>query len=403
MANLRTCAVPLLLLAFFWTDLAAASCISPSGGPSRDHPAVRLNIPSGIPSVVRQGILAGRDQWNASSCNIGGNDFPLFVTAGSGYPEIDIFYSAGIGTVHTSSGSTACGYFNNGAIHIFGTFRTSDGRVRNCPNTTGSVSGLTAHEIGHYLNLDNVGSSCSGFVMSPMGWHDQNGVAVWDESHPVHSMECGAADLINETRDEAVEECNDLKVDPCPMRPEGTPILLDLDRNNFHLVGLDDPSEFDLGADGFLDQIGWTSADQLDVFLCMDRNGNGIVDNGSELFGDATRLMTGFRATNGFIALAELDAGIVGGNENGFVDLDDPFFSQLLIWIDSNHNGFSEREELILLEESGVVAIDLDYRIHWRIDQHGNRFAYISNAWLVGSGPRLQRVVVTDVIFVGMD
>ena len=220
------------------------------------------------------------------------------------------------------------------------------------------------------------------------------------------------ADFANETVDETLDECgtpspagwwpDGLKVNPCP-EPPNTPIILDLDRNNFHLTGLGDPAEFDLDSDGLLDQIGWTSADQLDAFLYMDRNGNGVVDDGSELFGDATRLMTGLRATNGFIALAELDAGLVGGNENGLVDLDDPLFSQLLIWIDSNHNGFSESEELISLEESGVVAIDLDYRIHWRIDQHGNRFAFISDAWLVGSWPRPQRITVTDVIFVGMD
>ena len=161
--------------------------------------------------------------------------------------------------------------------------------------------------------------------------------------------------------------------------------------------------QFDLDDDGVLDQVGWTSADQLDALLCMDRNGNGIIDDGSELFGNVTRMMTGLPARNGFIALAELDAGIVGGNENGFVDFYDPLFSKLMIWIDSNHNGFSEADELSYVSEIGILAVDLDYREHGRVDQHGNRFKYMTTAWMIGPGPRPLRTHVADVIFVGVD
>ncbi len=299
---------------------------------------------------------------------------------------------------------SVCGVQQGNQITLFGTLRTADGTTFNCPNTVGSISDLVAHELGHILGLGNVGTACENSIMAPQGVYFHSGQAIWFANRQIQPMECGMADFVNTPPEEQENECdgNLVKVTPCPP-DETTPIILDIDRDNFHLTGLDNPVEFDLDADDDLDQIGWTSADQLDAFLSMDRNGNGVIDDGSELFGNVTRLMTGLRASNGFIALAELDAGIVGGNENGFIDPDDPLFSKLLIWIDSNHNGFSEGDELSYLEEIGILAIELDYRDHRRIDQHGNRFEYRSTAWIAGPGRHPRRIAVADVVFVGSE
>jgi len=84
----------------------------------------------------------------------------------------------------------------------------------------------------------------------------------------------------------------------------------------------------------------------------MDRNGNGFIDDGRELFGNETILSNGKKATNGFEALADFD-----GNRDGKIDVSDPIFSRLRIWQDGD--GFSLPGELHTLEELGIKAINL--------------------------------------------
>ncbi len=155
---------------------------------------------------------------------------------------------------------------------------------------------------------------------------------------------------------------------------------------------------FDIDADGELEPISWTRSDQEDAFLCYDRNGNGTIDDGSELFGDSTPMAAGHAAANGYIALSEFDEGY-GGNFDGQVTVDDARFGDLCLWLDRNHNGYSESDELQSLDDAGIVAIGLEFR-EWRgKDQFGNRFPFIGLAWKLKDG-RLKRVFTTDVFFV---
>ena len=128
MSKAKNLILPVLLFVSLRPEVAVASCVVPGSGPSQDHSRLRLNIPSGIPPTVRDGILAGKNQWNSSTCNIGEDDFPFLVTSGSGYPEIDINYEPGFSDVtNPSSGNTVCGLRENGEITIFGTLRKADG------------------------------------------------------------------------------------------------------------------------------------------------------------------------------------------------------------------------------------------------------------------------------------
>jgi hypothetical protein len=93
----------------------------------------------------------------------------------------------------------------------------------------------------------------------------------------------------------------------------------------------------------------------------LDRNGNGVIDSGIELFGNRTP-QPRCETPNGFIALAEFDLRAEGGNGDGVIDRRDAVFARLLLWKDRNHDGLSQASELEPLRRSGIESISLDYR-----------------------------------------
>lgn len=155
----------------------------------------------------------------------------------------------------------------------------------------------------------------------------------------------------------------------------GSPILIDVDRSGFPMTNADNGVDFDLLAFGYTQRWSWTALGSTNAFLVLDRNGNGTIDNGEELFGDITPQPDSLYK-NGFLALAEYDKGENGGDGNGKVNQNDTIFSQLRLWQDINHNGVSESTELSTLPALGLRTIDLDYKESRRTDEFGNRFKY---------------------------
>lgn len=159
--------------------------------------------------------------------------------------------------------------------------------------------------------------------------------------------------------------------DPIP-----TPILIDLDRAGFRLTDLPDGVTFDLNRDGIAEPLSWTDSGSGDAWLALDRNQNGLIDDGGELFGNFTD-QPASSEPDGFKALRVFD-----DDDDGRITPSDPIFGDLLLWVDRSQDGVSQPFELSTLAAEGVAWLELNPVESRRRDMHGNEFRYKANVRL---------------------
>lgn len=150
-----------------------------------------------------------------------------------------------------------------------------------------------------------------------------------------------------------IQDENDEYEEASQAQPPRDPLIIDFDASGIDLCALAEGVNFDLDNNGYAEKTAWIGT--ADGFLALDRNENGIIDNGGELFGDQVDI-GGRLSSSGFEALSTLDE-----NEDGKIDEKDDCYSRLLVWVDSNHNGYSESNELNSLDYYGIREIQLEH------------------------------------------
>jgi hypothetical protein len=181
------------------------------------------------------------------------------------------------------------------------------------------------------------------------GDHATSECAVVDGCKPGDSVSCGLGPPLNVYRGCALID-GKWQWDPSGCN---TPLVLAFHDESVHFTH--PAGAFDLVGVGASVATDWVGAET--PWLALDRDGNGSIDDGRELFGSMTELGTGTRASNGFVALADLD-----DDGDGWITPKDSGFSKLLVWRDRDQNRRSSASELTSAEDAGLVAISLRYK-----------------------------------------
>ncbi len=290
------------------------------------------------PAAAQQDCIAWGDIWRSGTQRVTGNTYLLGPCTGYG------FY---IGTYFVGRLSNVlCG---EGAVYVGGgqCRNTGTGENEKLSSTRFNGCGYYTARTRHYA------------------WRIHDGVITWyliKQHDEPFGYSC----------DQANYGCDagEVYVEPDGCIPYNTPIIVPLSRSqDYHLTSVADGVQFDMNGDGVKEQTAWTAPGSRLAFLALDRNGNGVIDDGRELMGNNTVE----RKSNGFEVLISFALG--GKQTPDLLVAGHPTFDALLLWEDRNHDGVSQADEVQrasnLLSEVGI-----GYDVHNRRDRFGNLFRF---------------------------
>lgn len=344
-------------------------------------------------------VTQGIDNW--TQANSGGSRV-RFVPAQSGSsPMISISKQALGGS--TAGGTTSPNRDGDGYITGLGVqFTTNTNLLDSCEG----FKKVAMHEFGHAQNLDDTSGSGGSSVMNQMSGKNDGGgniptsvtgcdMQAASSEAPPPPYGGGTCDPTGINQLSCIADGGNW--DPVACSCNYSPILIRLGpQPGYRLTSIQDGVRFDYQGDGVTQRTAWTAPNSDVALLALDRNRNGRIDSGAELFGNFTSLSSGIRAGNGFEALADLEAA--AGVSDGVIDANDPLYHQLLLWVDRNHNGRSEPSELTGLASRGITVIDLAYWPIHREDRYGNLLLFEGTA-IIEAGNRTIRRDIHDVYF----
>jgi len=383
MRSLRIAAATLVI--FFAASLvlwraflagAQTSCQNPPpathGGWAQNSTGVTYRIPSNATAEQTTQINQAFQSW--TTANQSNNSNVSFSNMGSsaGPAQITITLCNTPGCAPGGNPAFTSGTTDSSGATVSAQITIDTTQV---PTTDSDVLRAILHEIGHTMGLGDLGqpnqpncgmvaggsvmnSICNGSfanIPTSVTTCDNNGVNALPQYPPPPPP------------------------DPPPADPgSGTsPIILALGKStDYQLTGPQGGVWFDLDADGIPERTAWTQAGEPVGFLALDRNHNGIIDNGQELFGNLTPLGPNETAANGFVALAWFDRPENGGNGNGWIDPGDAIWPSLRVWIDFNHDGVSQPDELFTLAALNISALSTTASREMRRDRFGNTFRF---------------------------
>ncbi|HSH96830.1 MAG: calcium-binding protein [Methylophilaceae bacterium] len=310
----------------------------------------------------------------------------------NGYSDADIYDAIKAGYIESSLGSNT---HSDGSTHYglyqydSGTWSTNghQGSYNNIQDSIKAYYDDTTYWHTRYDSLpDNIKSTVDFDDYRYIKHHDGRNVLDFG-LHPDDPDNRGA-DIWNNHKDDKFKfplpspsqaSESSLCIDPnvslrflnfsnSPQRSD--PFTLDLNGNGIDTVGISttNPILFDIDADGVKTSTGWIAA--TDGLLVLDRNGNGTIDNGRELFGDATLKSNGQLAADGFDAIADQDT-----NHDGIISSLDANWNNLRVWRDLNQDGISQASELTSLNTLGIASINVTGQEHSTLLNDGNVLA----------------------------